>query len=79
MYLDGLSKAFWLAVMEDLVKGELACRLWLDTGEEMASFLWWCETTDKDATTWRALLMRLWELRGTDGAARVLKTLREAM
>lgn len=79
MYLDGLSKAFWLAVMEDLAKGELSCRLWLDTGEDLGGFLWWCETTDKQPIEWTGLLMRLWGLRGTEQAARVLKVLREAM
>lgn len=78
-YLQPLSRAFWLAVMEDLAKGELRCRLWLDTDEQTAGFLWWCEITSKDAKTWRALLMRVWAARGTEQGARIVRIVEEQL
>lgn len=77
--LRPLSLAFWLAVMEDLLGGDLMARLWLDTGEEPTGFLWWCVVTEKDSKAWRAALLRLWKLRGTASGKRKLKKLKEAM
>lgn len=72
-----LSKAFWLAVIADLAAGKLDCRLWLDTGEDTGGFLWWCSLTSKDERGWRAILMRVWAVRGTPEAARIVRILKE--
>ena len=77
--LRPLSYAFWLEVAEDLLRGDLMTYLWLWTGEEACDFRWWCEITDKEPDAWKALLMRLWQLRGTEAGQKALKRLREAM
>lgn len=76
--LKGLSLAFWLAVMEDLVGGDLMTYLWLYTQDEPMGFLWWCEATGKDSKAWQAMLLRLWQLRGTQNGKRALKAMKEA-
>lgn len=76
-YLQPLSLAFWNKLMEDLVEGNEEARLWLDTGADVGGFLYWCDMTAKDAPRWRAMLLRLWEMRGTANGKRALKKLRE--
>ena len=77
--LRPLSYAFWLEVAEDLLRGDLLTYLWLWTGNEPCDFLWWCEITDKEATGWKGMLLRLWDLRGTEAVQRALKLLKKGM
>ena len=76
-YLVPLSKAFWLAVIADLAEGQLDCRLWLDTGADVGGFLWWCQLSEKSVASWSALLMRVWSVRGTPEAARIVRIVEE--
>lgn len=78
-YVQPLAHAFWLAVIADLARGLLECRLWLDTGASLGGFLWWCELTSKDQRSWHALLMRVWAARGTEQGARIVRIVEEQL
>jgi hypothetical protein len=56
-----LAEAFWEHIIRVLIAGDVETRLWLDTGEEVGGFLWWCDVGDKDAGHWRARCLRVWE------------------
>lgn len=60
MDAEALFGAFWCSVIIDLQRGDQETRLWLDTGEEVGGFLWWCLTTDKDAQWWRGRMLAVW-------------------
>ena len=58
--VQALVSGFWMHIIECLQQGDEETRLWLDTGEETAGFLWWCQLTDKDPAHWRDRLLRVW-------------------
>lgn len=58
--IKALVSGFWLHIITALQEGDEETRQWLDTGEEVAGFLWWCHLTDKNPSRWRADLLRLW-------------------
>ena len=77
--LRPLSYAFWLEVMEDLLRGDLMTYLWLYTEDQPTGFRWWAEITGKDADSWFGYLRKLWDLRGTEAGEKAMKKLKELM
>lgn len=59
-WLQPLSEAFWLLVIQDLAAKDEETRLWLDTGQETGGYLWWCELTKKDTYVWRRRLIAVY-------------------
>lgn len=60
---EALASAFWVHIINALRGGDEETRLWLDTGEEVSGFLWWCDVSDKDSGYWRAQMLRVWSTR----------------
>jgi hypothetical protein len=58
-----LASAFWCHIIRTLQEGDHETRLWLDTGDEVSGFRWWCDVSGKNPEYWRERLCRVWEVR----------------
>lgn len=59
--IEALCSAFWVHIIHCLQEGDEETRAWLDTGEEVTGFIWWCDISGKeDAQHWRTQMLRVW-------------------